>query len=169
MQNRREMHLNQLSHSRNQGNCWTLHHLWSLHWLCWKTQTCLCWKCYYYDTLRDIWTRLFFLVKILAWVLGDLSSKPDVPQHVGERVSKSLNYSVPYFCLQTVSNIHPILCLLRAPQSLTKNLLSSIHIKGLKQMEALAVHQWWMQRPGILIHIQMLTNQESILHLQTAP
>lgn len=36
-------------------------------------------------------------------------------------------------------------------------------------MEALAVHQWWMQRPGILIHIQMLTNQESILHLQTAP
>lgn len=75
----------------------------------------------------------FFLVKILAWVLGDLSSKPDVPQHVGERVSKSLNYPVPYFCLQTVSNIHPILCLRRAPQSLAKNLLRSIHIKGLNK------------------------------------
>lgn len=93
---------------------------------------------------------VFFLVKILTWVLGDLSSKPDVPQHVGERVSKSLNYSVPYFCLQTVSNIHPVLCLCKAPQSLAKNLLIASHIKGLKQIEAAAVHQLWMQRGQVL-------------------
>lgn len=92
----------------------------------------------------------FLLVKRLTWVLGDLSSKPDVPQHVGERVSKSLNYSVPYFCLQTVSNIHPVLCLCKAPQSLAKNLLIASHIKGLKQIEAAAVHQLWMQRGQVL-------------------
>lgn len=116
MQNSREINLIHLSlgSKRTAVLCTT----WGLcTGLSWKRQTCSCWNCYSVDAVRNIWTKIFlflFAVKILAWVLGDLCPIPDLPQNVGKRVSKSLNYPVPYFpSLQTVSNIL-LLCSLSA-------------------------------------------------------